>query len=114
MAGYVGAVIFGDSSRLYLIYDGTLDAAKRPLFRTEKEACDWHEAGAPPLNKPNEADESDEPVTVMTDLALDENGETGLHGSFASRASKKAMWLTGSRSFMEMIYANGATACRDF
>jgi len=109
---HVGAVIFEDSTRLYLIYDSTMDAAIRPLFPTEKMARDWHESGASEVNRQNEAGASEEAVTIITDVALEKEGRAGLAGSFASRASKKAMWLTGPRSFMEMVYENGATACR--
>jgi len=114
VAKNVGAVIFEDSTRLYLVYDGMLDAAMRPLFATEQAAREWLEAGARGRSGPNEADVSEEAVTIITDLAPDESGGLCLLGSFASRASKKAMWLTGPRSFMEMVYENGATASRAY
>ena len=114
MTRYVGAAIFQDSTRLYLIYDGMLDSAMRPLFPTEKAARDWLEAGLPTLNEPNETDAFEEAVTIVTDVADAKNGVLCLIGSFASRASRKAMWLTGSRSYLEMMYENGATASRAF
>lgn len=114
MKKYVGAVVFEDSTRLYLIYDGMLDVAMRPLFPTEKTARDWHKAGAPTCNEPEEAAASEEAVTIITDVTPGEDGKICLVGSFASRASKKTMWLTGPRSYLEMMYENGATASRAF
>ncbi|MEA5098586.1 MAG: hypothetical protein VB032_08645 [Burkholderiaceae bacterium] len=114
MAGQIGAVVFADSARLYLVYDGTMDIALRPLFPTEQAARDWLVAGMPVVAKPNEAEPSDEAVTVIVDLALEADGELGLAGHFPSRASKENLWLTGPRSFLEMAYQNGATACREF
>lgn len=114
MSKCVGAVIFEDSTRLYLIYGGVADAAMRPLFSTEQAARDWHETGSPKVKEPDNASATEEAVTVVADVALENSGALGLVGRFASRASKKAMWLTGSRSFMEMIYENGATASRVF
>jgi len=111
---YVGAVIFEDSTRLYLIYDGVLDAAMRPLFSTEKAARDWLEAGTSTSNGPQEADASEEAVTIIADVTPGEDGKICLVGSFPSHASKKAMWLTGPRSYLELMYANGATASRAF
>jgi len=111
---YVGAVIFEDSTKLYLIYDGMLDAAMRPLFPTEKAARELLEAREPTSHRPQEVDASEEAVTVITDVAPGEDGKICLIGSFASRASKKTMWLTGPRSYMEMMYENGATASRAF
>jgi hypothetical protein len=110
----VGAVIFEDSTRLHLIYDDTANAALRPLFATEKAARDWLQAGMPKISEPKNADVSEENVALVMDIALEKEGALGLYGKFASRASKKTMWLTGPQSFMEMIYQNGATACREF
>jgi hypothetical protein len=108
---YVGAVIFTDSTRLYLIFDGAADAAMRPLFPTEKAARDWLTAGMPKINEPYEADASEEAVSIIADVT-DEGSGLGSVGSFASRASKTSMWLTGPRSFLELVYENGATASR--
>ncbi|MBS1188070.1 MAG: hypothetical protein H6R04_2088 [Burkholderiaceae bacterium] len=113
MTRYVGAVIFADQSKLYLIYDGMMDVALRPLFLTEKAALEWANAGMPASNGPRDVDSSDEAVTVIPDVAETANG-SGIGSHFASRASKKSMWLTGPCSFMEMVYQNGATACREF
>lgn len=114
MTRHVGAVLFDDSTRLYLIYDGAADVALRPLFATEEAARDWLQAGMPALTKSDEADGTDEPVTVIVDIAPAAEKELGLAGRFPSRASKQAAWLTGARSFLEMAYQNGATACREF
>ncbi len=113
MTRYVGAVLFEDSTRLYLIYDGIADAATRPLFATEKAARDWLESGMLKLSTPKDADVSEQAVTLIVDITLEGIDEIGMAGRFASRASKTAMWLTGPRSFMEMVYENGATASRD-
>lgn len=113
MAKCVGVVLFEDATKLYLIYDGMLDKAMRPLFPTENAA---REALAPGARMPGEQDDakaSEEAVTIIPDIAFVRDGMPALAGSFASRASKKALWLTGPRSFMEMAYENGATANRD-
>ena len=114
MTRHVGAVIFEDSTRLYFIYDDTVDAAMRPLFSAEKAARDSQQAGVLKCNTPDEAGASDEVVTIISDLALEADGGLSLISNFPSRASKKAMWLTGPRSFLEMVYENGATASRTF
>jgi len=111
---FVGAVIFEDSTRLYLIYDSATDTALRPLFATESAALNWQAQGMPKVREPDEAGATEEPVTVVMSLDMEKTGELGLSGRFASRASRKANWLTGSRSFYEMIYLNGATASRVF
>ena len=112
MAKSVGAVIFEDSTRLYLIFDGALDTAMRPLFRTEQAAQEWLNARMPHISEPTQAEASEEAVTILMDLELE--SLPGSAGRFASRASKQALWLTGPRSFLEMAYQNGATASRAF
>ncbi len=112
MARSVGAVVFEDATRLYLVFDCMTDNAMRPLFSTDRAAQDWLDRGMPNISAPKETAASEEPVTIITDIALERNSEGGLVGRFASRASKKAMWLTGPRSFLELIYENGATASR--
>ena len=114
MTKYVGSVIFPDMARLYLVYDGTADAAARPLFATEQAARDWLKAGMPKVAEPKNSDAYEEAVTLVIDLELEKSEGLGQIGRFASRASRSTMWLTGARSFMEMIYQNGATACRVF
>lgn len=114
MTKYVGAVIFEDSTRRYLVYDGMADAAMRPLFSTEKAAQDWLDAGMPKVAGPSDAEASEESVTLIIDVTLEKDVGLGPVARFASRASKKSLWLTGPRSFMEMIYQNGATASRVF
>lgn len=113
MTGYVGAVVFGDSARLYLVYDGMADVAMRPLFPTEQAAREWLAAGMPGSREPADAVSSEETVTLIIDLAIEREGGLCQATRFVSRASKKAMWLTGPRSFMEMVYQNGATASRE-
>jgi hypothetical protein len=114
VARSVGAVIFEDSTKLYLLYDNVANAAMRPLFPTEKAARDSLHAGAMKQTEQKDADASEEHVTLIMDIALEKEGLPSSAISFVSRASKKAMWLTGPRSFLEMIYENGATACREF
>lgn len=108
----IGAVVFEDSTRLYLIFDGITDNALRPLFSTENAAQNWLDRGMPKTSAPEEAVASEQAVTIITDIVLERKGGSKLVGRFASRASKEAMWLTGPRSFLELIYENGATASR--
>lgn len=112
MSMQIGAVIFDDASRLYLIYDGMQDTALRPLFPTVQAAREWLASGLRGQTEPDEASFFEEPVTLVPDVSLEK--EIGLAGSFASQASRKSMWLTGPRSFLEMAYTNGATASRAF
>ena len=91
MTRYVGLVIFEDATRLYLIYDGALDKAMRPLFLTESAAREWLASGMPKLNEPHDAGADEEAVTLILDCALDDSGELCFAGSFASRASKQKM-----------------------
>lgn len=111
MSSTVGAVIFADTTKLYLIFDENMNTALRPLFSTEQAAREWLQSGAKPIPKPSGATTSEEPVTLIMDLELEGMGDAV---SFTSRASKQAMWLTGPRSFLEMAYINGATASREF
>ena len=109
---HVGAVAFEDATRLYLIYDSVADAARRPLFPTEVAARNWLEQGMPIMATPHEADTTEKAVTIISDVALERSGEMAFVVKFASRASKQALWLTGPRSFLELVYENGATASR--
>ncbi|RJX32846.1 MAG: hypothetical protein C4516_03690 [Oxalobacter sp.] len=114
MSKTVGAVTFSDGSSLYLVFDEMLNAALRPLFPTENAARDWMQSGAKTQPEPKEAILSEETVTLMIDLTLESDPKLAAAARFASRASRKAMWLTGPRSFLEMAYENGATASREF
>lgn len=114
MTRNIGAVIFEDATRLFLIYDETANAALRPLFVSEKAARDWLRSNAPVPATPKKAAESEAAVKLIMDISLEQDKAFISHISFTSRASRKDMWLTGPRSFMEMIYENGATACREF
>ncbi len=114
MTRKIGAVIFEDATRLFLIYDETANAALRPLFLSEKAARDWLRGNTPTPVTPKKAAESEENVKLIMDISLEQDKAYLSHISFASRASRKDLWLTGPRSFMEMIYENGATACREF
>ena len=114
MTKYVGAVLFHDASRLYLIFDGQADAALRPLFATPQAARAWLQQGMPKISEPLGVADSDEAVELIIDVALEQSGDLKQAGSFASRASKSGMWLTGARSFLEMAYVNGATASRAY
>lgn len=113
MSQQVGAVIFEDGSRLYLIFDDAHNQALRPLFASVAAARAWLDRGLPSASSPK-TPEPEEAVRLITDIALEADQTLLPHISFASRASRQAMWLTGPRSFMEMIYENGATACREF
>lgn len=114
MTRNVGAVLFDDATRLYLIYDDAANLALRPLFQTESAARDWLASGMPMPPEPKQAKDSEEGVTLIMDIALEHDRALAAHIRFASRASRKAMWLTGPRSFLEMAYENGATASREF
>ena len=96
MSMQIGAVIFNDATRLYLVYDGMQDAALRPLFPTMQAAREWLAHGTRSQTEPDEATAFEEPVTLVPDISLEK--EMGLAGSFASQASRKSMWLTGPRS----------------
>lgn len=113
MTKQIGAAIFEDATKLYLIYDGVTDTAMRPLFFAEQAARDWLAVGMPERTAPHEVDAPDAPVTVIPDINDMEKGVASV-GSFPSSASKKATWLTGPVSFLEMVYTNGATVSRVF
>lgn len=108
----VGAAIFEDGTKLYLAYDGLADKAMQPLFATEHAARDWIASRRQNADAPTLDEAAEEPVTIMLDVTPQAQGGLGMAGSFASRASRSAMWLTGPRSFLEMAYENGATASR--
>lgn len=114
MTKNVGAAVFADATRLYLVFDDTMNIALRPLFPTEKAARDWLQSGTKTIPEPKHAAGSEEDITLIIDLALESDPRLAAAARFASRASRKAMWLTGPRSFMEMAYENGATASREF
>ena len=114
MTRTVGAVVFADSSRLYLVFDEITNAAQRQLFPSEAAAQAHLQSQAGNQNPPPDADASEEAVKLIMDLALENDPAMREAISFASRASRKAMWLTGPRSFLEMAYENGATASREF
>ena len=113
MTKQVGAALFEDGTKLYLIYDGVSDLAMPHLFFTEHAAKSWVEDGMPEKDLMSDAGVQEIPVTIVPD-ASDASDDGIPAGSFASTASRKDMCLTGPRSFMEMVYANGATASRVF
>ncbi len=113
MTKQIGAALFEDGTKLYLIYDTVSDLAMPPLFFTEYAAKSWLAAGMPEKDVTSGVGVQDMPVTIVPDVNdIGENANPT--GSFASTASRKDMRLTGPRSFMEMVYVNGATASRVF
>lgn len=109
----IGAAIFEDGTKLFLIYDAASDMAMSPLFFTEHAAKSWLEDGMPEKDIASDGDPQKMPVTVVPNAA-DAGDDNIPAGSFASTASRKDMCLIGPRSFMEMVYTNGATASRVF
>jgi hypothetical protein len=102
MARIVGAVDFSDGRRFYLVIDRTSGIALRPLFETKAEAERWIDEQTIEYVEPSNAVATEEPVTILTDLAFDGDRRFVLH----SRASAKAMWLTGPRSRDERYEEN--------
>ncbi|BFO07284.1 hypothetical protein LU674_001720 [Pseudomonas alloputida] len=94
MSRSVGAVDFEDGRRLYLIYDGTVGVAWRPLFETSDAAWDWYCAESVEFAEPVGAASTELPVVLTIDLHYDDQERW----KFASRASADAMWLTGPAS----------------
>ncbi|HEP6430613.1 hypothetical protein [Burkholderia arboris] len=102
MARIIGAVNFKDGRRFYLIFDRTTDIALRPLFDTKVAAQQWDEERSIEYVQPANAVATEEPVEILTDLAFDGN----CRFVFPSRASAKAMWLTGPISLSEVEEEN--------
>lgn len=94
MSRSLGAVDFEDGRRLYLIYDGTVGVAWRPLFETSDAAWDWYCAESVEFAEPVSAASTELPVVLTVDLHYD--GQE--RWQFESRASAEAMWLTGPGS----------------
>lgn len=99
MSRSLAAVDFKDGLRLYLIYDGTVGVAWRPLFTTAEAAWDWYESGSLDFAEPFNAARSELPVVLTVDLNLE--GEESVQ--FQTRASAEAMWLTGPCSTDEKL-----------
>ena len=114
MTRTVGAVVFADSSRLYLVFDETANAALRQLFPSESAAREWLQSADKPLMAPKGPLDAEEAVTLIMDISLEQDPNMRAAIRFASRAARQALWLTGPRSFLEMAYENGATASREF
>lgn len=108
----IGAVVYGDGRRQYLVFNGMMDSALRPLFETKAATQAWLAAGMPHVPAPNNAQIDALPVTVLAE-ADDALSPMLSVSAFSSYANKDARWLTGACSFMEMVYANGATANRE-
>lgn len=102
MARIVGAVDFKDGQRLFLVYDRTADIALHPLFETKSAAEQWIDEQSIEYVQPSNAVATEEPVAVLADLAFGDNSRF----VFESRASRKAMWLTGPASKLEMYDEN--------
>lgn len=102
MSRRIGAVQFSDGHRLYLIFDGTVDVALRPLFDSPDAAWSWYADGKQlDFPEPLEASTSEESITVVSDHTyLDDPERRDLY-EFHSRASRHARWLTGPRSESE-------------
>lgn len=98
MARIIGAVDFSNGKRLYLFFDRTTDIALRPLFATEQQAERWDEEQSIVYVEPANAVTTEEEVRLLKDLAFDGNDRF----VFPTRASAKAMWLTGPRSVCEL------------
>lgn len=94
MSRSLGAVDFKDGRRLYLIYDGTVGNARRPLFETRQAAWDWYNDEAIEFAEPVGAVGTELPVVLTPDLHCD--GQE--RWQFESRASAEALWLTGPTS----------------
>jgi hypothetical protein len=93
MSRSVGEVRFADGSCLFLIYDGTIELARRPLFDSVEAAWAWYSNGSPALPEPDNGKFQEEPVTVFSDRAMDR----AFQSSFQSGACRQSMWLTGSQ-----------------
>jgi hypothetical protein len=91
MSRSLGAVDFEDGRRLYLLFDGTVGCAWRPLFETQEAAWDWYCAGSIEFAEPASAAKTELPVVVIVDLHYENEDRW----KFESRASVEAMWLTG-------------------
>lgn len=91
MSRSLGAVDFKDGRRLYLIFDGTVGVARRPLFESRQEAWDWYEADSVEFAEPVGAASTELPVVLTPDLNFDGQDRW----QFETRASAEAMWLTG-------------------
>jgi hypothetical protein len=98
----ISTVVFSDSSQLYFVYDNTVDLSIRPLFQTEIDAWNWYRDGSLLFAEPPNAILTEETVDVSTDIARHDDAEF----IFQSRTSKKMLWLTGPRSYFEMIKEN--------
>lgn len=94
MSRSLGAVDFEDGRRLYLIFDGTVGVARRPLFESSEAAWGWYEAENLEFAEPVDATSTELPVVLTTDLHYD--GQE--RWQFETRASAEAMWLTGPSS----------------
>ena len=102
MSRRIGAVQFSDGHRLYLIFDGTVDVALRPLFDSPDAAWSWYADGKQvDFPEPRDAATSEESITVVSDHLYLDDPERRVLYEFQSRASRNARWLTGPRSESE-------------
>lgn len=96
MARYTGAVRFSDQSLMYFVYEGTVDTARRQLYRDESDAfAAWDDESEPAKL---DACTDDEAVEVMP-YYCHENQAV----EFMSRASKSKMVITGPCDFESWI-----------
>lgn len=95
MSRSVGEVTFADGSCLFLIYDGTIELARRPLFDSAEAAWAWYCNGSVPLPEPDKGQIQEEPVTVISDRSMDKTFQS----PFQSRACRQSMWLTGPQDW---------------
>lgn len=95
MSRSIGEVRFADGSCLFLIYDGTVDSARRPLFESVEAAWEWYLNGSPDKPAPDTGEIQEETVTVVSDRAMDKK----FRSPFTSRACRKSMWLTGPQDW---------------
>lgn len=68
MSRRIGAVQFSDGHRLYLIFDGTVDVALRPLFDSPDAAWSW-DGKQVDFPEPRDASTSEESIIVVRDHA---------------------------------------------
>lgn len=94
MARYTGAVRFQDGEIRFFVYDGTVDTARRRLYRSPEEADEsWNQTM---VNDKSAVSHDDIEVAVMPYYC---HGDDRV--AFTSRADKERTRLTGARSLEE-------------
>ncbi|WP_298705565.1 hypothetical protein [uncultured Variovorax sp.] len=100
MSRNIGAVEFEDGHRMYLLVNGTVDTALRPLFDTPEEVWAWFQTGK--LKDSSEPDGArlDEEVARII-MNFDWPQAQHEFSTFETRASRKAKWVTGPCSYVD-------------